>query len=181
MIRSTAFLLLIVISQKLFSQKLTVQLKHIKDVSAIQISPEHTYFASGSEDGAVKLWDTKSGRLIRTYEGHSKKVNALAFSPKGERFATVSEDNSLKVWDVNSDKLIREFREISISKKAARVKTICFSPGGELIGSESFGEELYPEVKVWDIQSGRLINTYKSEEYFISGNSLASLTGHPKL
>jgi small GTP-binding protein len=45
----------------------------------------------------VKLWDARSGRLLRTLEGHTGKVEIVAFSLNG-LFASKSNDHTIRLW-----------------------------------------------------------------------------------
>lgn len=48
---------------------------------------------SGSEDGTVCMWDARSGRLARRFEGgHTAPVYCVRWSPDGAMLATGSED-----------------------------------------------------------------------------------------
>ena len=40
-------------------------------VSAVAISADGSFIVSGSGDGSLKIWDTKSGRVLKTLEGHN--------------------------------------------------------------------------------------------------------------
>ncbi|MDR0656484.1 MAG: hypothetical protein LBG22_09250, partial [Treponema sp.] len=43
---------------------------HTDGVISSAFSPDGKYIVSGSTDNTVKLWDTESGREIRTLSGH---------------------------------------------------------------------------------------------------------------
>jgi WD40 repeat protein len=38
----------------------------------------------------VKLWDTSTGKQIKTLTGHTNEVNGVSFSPDGKMLATAS-------------------------------------------------------------------------------------------
>jgi WD40 repeat protein len=62
-------------------------------------SGESLFFASGSSDQTVRVWDAAGGTLIATLCGHEGKVFALAALPNGA-LASGSDDNTVRFWDV---------------------------------------------------------------------------------
>jgi len=56
---------------------------HIGDVAAVAFHPTRPVVASGSDDETVKLWDLRSGRVLRTLAGHGGPVRFVAFTPDG--------------------------------------------------------------------------------------------------
>src|SRR5262249_17703897 len=56
--------------------------------------------ASGGEDCTVKVWNGRTGKLLRTFRGHAGLVSSLAFSPDGKRLYSGSRDKTVKVWDL---------------------------------------------------------------------------------
>ena len=61
-------------------------------------APSGNQLASGSVDKTVKLWDTDSGKLLRTLEGHSDVVEAIVFSADGQLLASKSGDGTIRIW-----------------------------------------------------------------------------------
>lgn len=53
-------------------------------------------------DATVKIWDTASGRLIHTFEGHLAGISTLAWAPDGQWIATGSDDKTIRLWNVNT-------------------------------------------------------------------------------
>ena len=45
--------------------------------------PQGGTLASGSRDDTVKLWEKRSGKLLRTLEGHQGWIYSVAFDPQG--------------------------------------------------------------------------------------------------
>ncbi|CAE8598799.1 unnamed protein product, partial [Polarella glacialis] len=58
-----------------------------------------TRLVSGSESGALKVWDGAGGKCLSSLEGHRDGVTGIA--PLGpDSCATCSKDRTLKVWDL---------------------------------------------------------------------------------
>ncbi|MCL4457350.1 MAG: caspase family protein [Nitrospirae bacterium] len=99
----------------------------------------------------VRLWDAKTGRLIRTFEGHRKWVSSVALSPDGKYALSVSEDKTLKLWDVSTGREVRTF-----FGHTHLVNSVAFSPDGKYALSGSYDTT----VKLWDIETGREVRTF---------------------
>lgn len=86
-----------------------VQLGHSDRVNSVAFSPDGRILASGSFDDTIKLWDTASGRELRTLSESPVYVSqqlyeragnySVAFSPDGRTLAAGSGDHSIKIWD----------------------------------------------------------------------------------
>jgi WD40 repeat protein len=50
----------------------------------------------------MRLWDLRSGRCIRTLDGHEDTVSAVQFSPDGRWAFSASWDQTIRVWDLSS-------------------------------------------------------------------------------
>ncbi|KIK32588.1 hypothetical protein CY34DRAFT_814194 [Suillus luteus UH-Slu-Lm8-n1] len=76
------------------------------DVETIALSPDGKKVASGSVDGAVKLWNVDTDKVIKTWTGHTKVVTSVSWSSDGGRMVSGSYDKTFRVWDVDSGKTI---------------------------------------------------------------------------
>ena len=132
---------------------------HSDDVTSVAFSPDATRLLSGSGDNTVKVWDTASGHLIRTFEGHDRQVTSVAFSPDGARVLSGSYDNTIKLWDAATGALIRTFEG-----HRSGVYSVAFSPDGTRLLSGS-GDKT---IKLWDAASGQLIRTFAGHSNWVS-------------
>jgi len=59
--------------------------------------------AVGTSEGAVVMYDLKTGTRLYVLEGHKKRPAACSFSPDGRRLVTVSlEEGLVLVWKVGN-------------------------------------------------------------------------------
>ena len=75
-------------------------LKHPDYVRCISFSPDSSKIASGFLDGAVRVWDVKSGQVTSVFYGHTDTVLSVAFSHNGKFIASGSEDGTIRIWRV---------------------------------------------------------------------------------
>jgi eukaryotic-like serine/threonine-protein kinase len=58
------------------------------------------------QPGELRLWDAKTGTLIRSYLGHTGTVRFVRFSPDGRFLCSVSFDKTMRLWDVATGEAI---------------------------------------------------------------------------
>ncbi|CAN6605169.1 mitochondrial division protein 1 [Trichomonascus vanleenenianus] len=63
--------------------------------------------ASGTADGIVRLWDLRSGQVIRSLIGHTGAVTCLQFDDM--HLATGSQDRSIRIWDLRTGSIFDAF------------------------------------------------------------------------
>lgn len=66
------------------------------DESETRESPPR-YMLTGSLDGTMRLWDVRSGRVVRLFFGHVVGIWALAVDTL--RIVTGAQDKTVKIWD----------------------------------------------------------------------------------
>ncbi|MEG3956800.1 WD40 repeat domain-containing protein, partial [Microcoleus sp. herbarium2] len=123
---------------------------HTKLVNGVSFSPNGKLLATGSSDNTVKLWDTSTGKEIKTLTGHTKPVYRVSFSPNGKLLATGSADNTVKLWDTSTGKEIK-----TLTGHTNSVYAVSVSPDGKLLATGSADNT----VKLWDTSTGKEIET----------------------
>jgi len=92
--------------------------------------------------------------------GHSDWVRGVAFNPRDpQMLVSCSDDKTIKVWNITSGACLSTLR---VHKYP--VRSMCFSPCGTKIVSESWEQTMYGEngdfcIRVWDAKTGALIGS----------------------
>jgi GTPase SAR1 family protein len=139
-------------------------------VWALAFHPLGRTLASGSNDNTVKLWDTKTGELLQTLEGHANQVLTIAFEPLGSSIASAGSDKSIKVWDAATGKLHR-----TLERHTDIVDKIAYSPDGQLLASKDTGGTCF----LWSSKTWKTLATFTHAETV--GRWVPGLTFHPTL
>lgn len=157
---------------------------HRLPVAALAFHPVHTVLATGSDDTTIKLWDWKSGELVRSLAGHAKSVTSVDFSPPGAGsaslgsavdgvlLASASTDTTIKLYDASQD--YRQVRTLyghdhivsSVRfcpnparwrSKAANAPAVLAAASPQLLVSCSRDGS----VRVWDVRTGACLGAVR--------------------
>jgi WD40 repeat protein len=96
----------------------------------LKFSPDGALMATAGLNAMVRLWDTQTGRAVRTLSGHAGAVNCLAFHPLGARLASGGQDRTVRVWEVATGRPIRTFPSFPEA-----VAGVAFSPDGRRLAA----------------------------------------------
>ena len=112
---------------------------------------------SASDDKTLRLWDTDTGKLLKTVAGHESLINAFAISPDGRWLISVSSDDKIKVWQLPG---LDPAKDLGVT--ATGGAAVAFLPGDNrhLLVSDWKGTVyLYAgEPPGWSLQQTRRIN-----------------------
>ncbi|MFE3027993.1 NB-ARC domain-containing protein, partial [Nocardia tengchongensis] len=121
---------------------------HTERVTAVAISHDGRYIASGSNDKSVRVWETATGRPARTIDDHVGEVSAVALTADGDRIISGSFDGSVRVWNRASGRLER-----TLPVNSGPIYTVAVTADSQHIvvgGSDS-------KVGVWRLADARLV------------------------
>eukprot|EP00124_Ichthyophonus_hoferi_P000161 Ihof_evm25s5 gene=Ihof_evmTU25s5 len=82
-------------------------LEHKGSVNRIAVSPDSAFFATASDDGAVKIWDTQrmignfAVRSSQTYAPQGGRIKGLTLCEHSYSLASLSDNNSIYVFRVD--------------------------------------------------------------------------------
>jgi WD40 repeat protein/predicted Ser/Thr protein kinase len=133
-------------------------------ILAVAASPDGRYLAAASADHLIRIYDSTSGRFIRSLPGHTDAVCAVAFSPDSLLLASGSSDRTVRLWSVADGRLIR-----TLTGHTDRVVALSFYPNGGQIASGSLDKT----VRVWNLTTGTQVASMNA------GDSLGAVAVHP--
>ncbi len=111
------------------------------------LSSDGKVFAVGCNDGAVRLWDLASGKLVRKLPGHAESIMALALAPDGKTFASASHASSvIHLRDTSSGA-----PRLPPSGHTERIGAVAFGPDGRTLATASSDGA----VLLWDGRTGQ--------------------------
>jgi WD40 repeat protein len=88
--------------------EVVVQSAHTAAITGLAYTKQGSLLISASDDGTTRIWDAKSGRLLRLIEAHAGGVSDLDVSFDDKYVVTAGKDGYAKIWSIESGRLIRQ-------------------------------------------------------------------------
>ena len=102
-----------------------------------------------SENGLIKVWDVKSGRLIYDLKEHTGEVLKVLLNKDEDKIISYSTDNLIKEWDLITGQLTA-----SLIGHTSYIKKVTPIEGRKLV---SYGID--NTIKIWDLDKNKLLYT----------------------
>ena len=113
-------------------------------LKAIVFSPDGKSVATASFfERGIRLWDVRSGKLLRSFAGHRLGTNSIAFSPDGSSLATGGSDGLLRLWNVASGEL-----KTTMDGHAVGLLSVVFLPDGQSLAAAGYGDN---DIRIWNV------------------------------
>jgi len=132
---------------------------HKSWIGRIAFSPDGSFLASPSDDETIRLWDTRSGACLRTWQGHTDRVYSVAWSPDSQRLASASNDRTIRLWHVRQDNNLRILKGHTES-----VLSVAWSPNGQHLASASADQT----IRLWGADDGKHLRTLEGHTNWVT-------------
>jgi WD40 repeat protein len=124
----------------------------------LAFTPDGKILAGAMSDKTIKLWNGKTGELLRTLTGHNYAVHAIAISPDGQTLISGSSDKTIKLWNLKTGQIIRTLRD------SQPVYRLLLSSDGESLASVTSANSLSygmgdTTVTLWNLKTGKVVRT----------------------
>lgn len=150
----------------------------MSSVHAIAFSFDGKKFATGSDNGIIRIWSMPSFSLISMFHiDPSSKITEVVFSPDGKILVTANGDygGKVKVWEALTGKLIKV-----LDKDWGGHAALSFSPDGKLLASGgdckwAEGSNSCPgKIYIWDATTWALNSTLYGHKNNLRSTSFSS-------
>ncbi len=84
----------------------TIDNAHKRCVTAIDLSFNFKFLATGGLDGEVRVWEIRSRELITHLKEHTSKITRIEILPDDVHLISSSRDKSILGWDLKDEKRI---------------------------------------------------------------------------
>lgn len=119
-------------------------------IHALELSPDATVVAFGTEDGNIYLRDVATGESKQNYqlEGYASPIRNLSFSKDGKSLAAAGTLDGLQVWDLAAGKCKQPF--VDRKEKTDEIICIALSPDGSILALATST----CAIQLWNISLG---------------------------
>ena len=117
---------------------------------AIAVTGDNRFIVSGSDNGAVSVWDATTGAKVHDLQGHSGAVNAIVSTADGTVVATAGADGTVRLWVPATGQALQVLRGHS-----GPVLSLAFSADGKSVLSGGADGK----AMLWSRADGKAIAT----------------------
>lgn len=109
----------------------------------------------GNNIGAIKIWDLKNDRLVRSITAHTGSISGILITQNGKTIITSSYDNSIIIWRVSDGKALHTMYHDN------SVTGISISPDEKYLVSVGLDKNIH----LWNPISGDWYRTIKDNDW----------------
>lgn len=127
-------------------------------VYGLSFSPDGKKLVAGGADGALHVYDVRTGKESRRLDGHSSRIWTVAFAPDNRRILSGGFDTSIRLWDLVSG---RESKKLP--GHTDYVRSVVIHRDGHL--ALSGGDDRL--VRFWNLDTGMEVRSFPGHDHFV--------------
>ncbi|KKY27069.1 putative snorna binding protein [Phaeomoniella chlamydospora] len=133
---------------------ITSSAAHDRELTGVAVDNLNEHVISCGLDGAVKIWDFKTGKLIGHIKmPYSASITALKYNSIAGLVSVSCDDFCVRLVDVETRRIVRE-----LWGAGGQIYDHCFSSDGRWIVACSMDSI----VRIWDLSTGSLIDAFRT-------------------
>ncbi|KAI9293997.1 WD repeat-containing protein wat1 [Neoconidiobolus thromboides FSU 785] len=117
---------------------------HTNNIVSIGFHPDNSWMVTGSEDGTLKIWDTRTPVIQRSYD-HKAPVNEVAIHPNSNQLFSCDQNGSIKLWNLSDNSCTHEL----VPEEDTPMRSVTVSADGTMLVAGSTKGSCY----VWKMNS----------------------------
>ncbi len=142
-----------------------------QNARSLTFSPDGNLLIAGGKDKIVRIWNRRTGKLIRQLAGHQAELFAVAISPDGRRIASGggqrgnSLHNEIRIWDTRTGRSIARLEDDDqrLKQLPDTIYSLEFSADGKRLAAA--GPYV---VRIWDAEHRRLNHRLAKSTYDVA-------------
>jgi WD40 repeat protein len=139
----------------------------VEAAAEVALSPDGRALAVGWGSGLIQLFDTGSGKQLRSLPGHALGVHSLAFTPNGKMLISAAVDARVLWWDVATGKLLRQVagaavgsdNDMDLGGPMGSIG-IALAPDGRTLAIAG-AENEYFKLQLWEMANGKMRREFR--------------------
>ncbi|XP_065653283.1 uncharacterized protein LOC136080488 isoform X3 [Hydra vulgaris] len=133
---------------------------HTDAIPVLQIDPSNRWFATGSSDKTVRIWDINDGGQKLVINAHKQSIRAMTFGLAGHRqLFTTADDRQLLCHDIEVNRIVSQYKG-----QSAVIYAMCTYQPSQLLITAARDKVL----KIYDTRSTKCIKTLRGHQNTVS-------------
>jgi bla regulator protein blaR1 len=124
-------------------------------IRCVSFAPDGRQFVTGHADSLVRLWDSETGGLEKSFSGSRSEIASVQISPDGSRVAAGARDGSVHVWDLGNGSLVAQLP----GQESSAGVCLRWSPRGDLLAivQGDFRDHENSSLLIWNPEDNAIV------------------------
>ncbi|KAL2355567.1 quinon protein alcohol dehydrogenase-like superfamily [Cryomyces antarcticus] len=138
---------------------------HTGNITGVAFHCEGKWMVTSSEDGTIKIWDTRSGSVQRNYS-HGVPVNDVVIHPNQDELISCDRGGNVRIWDLGENKCSHQL----IPEEDKAVASVTVANDGSLLCA-AVSNTVQGNVYVWKMIQTREVTSLVPVCKFVAHNT----------